>query len=126
MADWNILASGNYRAANLLVQEQCDRSCLSRAYYAAYSRATHALSASGGVTFPAGREGPSHSALPDLVENHLLRLGQHRWIVSDYLRTLYSLRLLADYWPSASVGAADSETATALMSQLFVLTKGAV
>ncbi|RPI63315.1 MAG: HEPN domain-containing protein [Planctomycetaceae bacterium] len=126
MADWNTMASNSYKAANLLMQEQCDRSCISRAYYAAYSRATKALAMSGGATFSAGREGPTHSGLPGMVETHLASLGEHRWRVSDYLRTLYMLRLIADYRPSDEIENTDARKALELMGLVFVLTKGAI
>src|SRR6266446_3011679 len=56
---WYDLASDARKAASRLVGENY-RSCLSRAYYAAYSKVTFALAAAPGVTFPAGREGPNH------------------------------------------------------------------
>lgn len=125
MTDWNLLASNSYKAANLLVQARCERSCASRAYYAAYSRATKAL-ARLGICFPAGREGPSHAKLPELVESHLSMIGAHRWRVSDYLKTLYKLRVIADYRPSDSVDDADAKTAVVLMGHVFTLTQGAL
>jgi len=78
------------------------------------------------VTFPVDREGPSHAKLPTLIENHLRALGQHRWRVADYLRNLYMLRVMADYCPSELVEAVDALKAVNLMSQIFMLTKGAV
>lgn len=43
---------------NRLVSEHY-RSCLSRAYYAAYSKVTQTLAGTPGVSFPTGREGPN-------------------------------------------------------------------
>jgi hypothetical protein len=34
------------------------RSCVSRCYYAAYSKVTHELATTAGLTMPQGREGP--------------------------------------------------------------------
>ena len=123
MADWNDLASDNYSAANLLVQEEHDRSGVSRAYYAAYSRVTGALKLCGGVVMPIGREGPAHAKAPEFVEKHLTALGRKRWQLSSLLRTLYTMRRAADYQPSAPVGNADGRMALLLMSEVFKLTK---
>ena len=124
MADWNMMASSSYQAANLLVQKECDRSSISRAYYAAYSRATHVLAAR--LIFPVGREGPAHARLPELVENHLQILGGSRWQLSGYLQELRNLRVIADYRPSVGIDCAASRTALNLMGQVFFLTKGAL
>ena len=126
--NWNVLASSSYGAASRLAREQrYERSAVSRAYYAAYSRAVHALvTCDCGVAFPVAREGPSHTKLPGLIENHLRVLGQYRWRVADHLRDLYTLRVMADYCPSELVETAAALKAVSLMIQVFVLTKGAV
>ena len=125
MAYWNTLASSCYGAAGTLVRERYERCAVSRAYYAAYSRITHALVLRG-VTFTVRgvkRGNPSHAALPALIENHLQVLGQHRWVVADYLRALCGYRVAADYFPSYQVNAAIAGKAIDVMKKVFDLTK---
>ena len=123
--DWNMMASSSYGAAGLLAQERYERSAVSRAYYAVYSRIAHVL-ASRGLTFADGREGPGHEQLADLVLHHLRMLGQYRWYVAEDLRKLYKMRLEADYRPSHPVGVTDAQKAVRAMNRIFSLTKGAV
>jgi len=128
MVRWNTLASRCYGAAGLLAREQYERCAISRAYYAVYSRITHALVLRG-VTFMVRgvkRGNPSHAALPALVENHLQVLGQHRWVVANCMRALYRLRVTADYFPVSQVNAEIADKAIALITKIFVLTKGVV
>ena len=56
---WFDVASDARNAANRLVSENY-RSCLSRAYYAAFSKVNHALVATPGVNIPLTREGVNH------------------------------------------------------------------
>jgi len=123
--DWNTLASSSYGAVGLLAQERYDRSTVSRAYYAAYSRIAHMLALCG-MTFADGREGPGHEKLDEVVLRHLRMLGQHRWLVAEDLRTLYKMRLEADYRPSRPIEAMAARKAVRLMSRIFSLTKGVV
>ena len=127
MARWNILAGSSYGAAVRLSRGRYERSAVSRAYYAAYSRTVQTLVACNcGVVFPVGREGPSHTKLHELVVRHLRVLGQHRWLLANHLRELYKMRVAADYCPSDSVELVEAQKAVRLMNMVFVLTKGAV
>jgi uncharacterized protein (UPF0332 family) len=126
MVDWNEMANDSYAAAGLLMREQHERSGISRAYYAAYSRVTKTLTLLAGVTFPTDWDGPTHMRLPELVENHLTALGRNRWQVSDYLRILYGLRIAADYKTSIDLDTTDAKKALVLMGHIFRLTKGVV
>jgi len=47
-------------SANELMELERFRSCMSRAYYAAYSKVTHELVVTAGLTMPPDREGPNH------------------------------------------------------------------
>src|SRR4051812_12372265 len=58
MANWHEVARDCRNAANETVKTRF-RSCLSRAYYAAYSKVAHDL-VERGVPMPPGREGPNH------------------------------------------------------------------
>lgn len=105
-------------AANRLT-EDCCRSCVNRAYYAVYARATHALAGTP-ASFPLGWEGPSHLRLRALVENHLTGLSlKRRRALSSIIGELYALRCQADYQPSREFGPADSRTAISLMRKAF-------
>ena len=79
MATWAEIASSNRTAAVQLFARETWRSCVSRAYYAVYSPATDALTKVP-VTMPAGREGPHHLPLPEIVGANLTTLSQaKRW-----------------------------------------------
>src|SRR5580704_14219307 len=100
---WFDLASDSRKAANRLVSENY-RSCLSRAYYAAYSKVTFDLSTIPGVNFPAGEEGPKHpgktgtGGIRRLVEGSMTTLdGPRRVKLSELIGRLYTLRCAADY-----------------------------
>jgi hypothetical protein len=58
MTTWQEMASESRKAANEMVKTRF-RPCLSRAYYAAYSKVTQDLIAAG-APMPPGREGPNH------------------------------------------------------------------
>jgi uncharacterized protein (UPF0332 family) len=122
---WFDLASDARRSANRLVSEQY-RSCLNRAYYAAYSKVTFALSAAPGVTFPVGREGPNHpgeagtGGIRRLIETSMPEMDQARRVkLSELLGRLYTLRIDADYKPSVKVTGSDAREAVSIMKTVF-------
>ncbi len=129
MGNWYDIANDSRKAANELVQTRY-RSCLSRAYYAAYAKVTHLL-VEKGVPMPGGREGPPHPGhLPSglaihrgirqLIVVHLTDLdtGKRR-ALSELIGELYTLRLYGDYRPSQEVGAADAREAVSMMNTVF-------
>jgi uncharacterized protein (UPF0332 family) len=118
MANWKTLADENYAAAHLLVRDGRWRSALNRAYYAVYARTAGLLTAAR-IAMPAGREGPHHSVLPDLVAKRLVRLGAKRWSASSLVRGLYGLRVIADYRPSVTVEETDARAAVGMMMRAF-------
>jgi uncharacterized protein (UPF0332 family) len=116
---WRVVAMECYGAAGELKLADRWRSAVSRAYYAAYSRVSASLRESG-LAMSADRDGPSHATLPGLVENNLTIMRvQDRPGVSSRLRTLYALRLTADYFPSVPVGESDAQQALHLMAEVF-------
>ena len=122
---WFDLATDARRAASRLVSEQY-RWCLSRAYYAAYSKVTFDLSGVAGVNFPAGDEGPKHpgrtgtGGIRRLIETHMTSLDQPRRVkLSELIGRLYTLRCVADYRPSMDVDARDAREAISIMSTIF-------
>jgi hypothetical protein len=98
------------------------RSCISRAYYAAFSAVSDALD-NAGVQFASDREGPSHQKLPELVGVHLEKsLGRKgAKDVKSTMRRLYKARLDADYVHSRPIG--DLEARSALQDASFVCGK---
>jgi uncharacterized protein (UPF0332 family) len=122
---WNEIANDSRKAAGRLVSEHY-RSCLSRAYYAAYSKVTSDLSAARGVTFSPGNEGPKHpgrtgtGGIRRLIETHLTNLDVRKRVkLSELVGRLYTLRCTADYHPSIEVDARDAREAISIMNTIF-------
>jgi hypothetical protein len=122
---WFDLASDARKAASRLVNENY-RSCLNRAYYAAYSKVTFALAASPNVTFPSGREGPNHpgelgtGGIRRLIQSSMPDMDQDRRVwLSELIGRLYTLRIDADYKPSVEVNAGDAREAISIMNRVF-------
>jgi hypothetical protein len=122
---WFDLASDARRSASRLAGDNY-RSCLSRAYYAAYSKVTHALAAAPNVTFPADREGPNHpgetgtGGIRRLIETSMPDMDPARRVkLSELVGRLYTLRIDADYKPSVQVGAGDAREAISIMNTIF-------
>src|SRR5438034_9569684 len=122
---WFDLGSGARKAASRTVSEHY-RSCLNRAYYAAYSRVTFALTGAPSVTFPAGREGPNHpgetgtGGIRRLIETSMPDMEQPRRVwLSELIGRLYTLRIDADYKPSVQINAGDAREAISIMNKVF-------
>ena len=126
---WDDLARNARRAANEMVQTRY-RSCISRAYYAAYSKVTHDLVATG-VSMPRGWEGPNHPGhLPTgeagdkgirrMIVDRLtgLSLGKRKTL-SRIIGSLYTLRLSADYHPSTVIDDTEAREAVSMMNTVF-------
>lgn len=121
MATWAELAKWNRSAAIRLFEKDTWRGCVSRAYYAVYSGVTDALLRVP-VTMPAGREGPHHVPLPEIVGHNLTMLAvRKRWRLSGLVKELYNLRCLADYRPSVIVEEDEARITLGLMKQAFDL-----
>ena len=122
---WFDLAKDARKAANQLVSNHY-RSCVARAYYAAYSKVTHALAGAPGVNFPARREGPHHpgeagtGGIRRLIETSMPDMDRPRRLkLSELVGRLYSLRIFADYHPSVEVEDRDAREAIAIMNTVF-------
>ena len=119
MTTWHQMGREARTAANILVEAQF-RSCLSRAYYAAYSKVTHELAAAPGIKSPAGREGPHHSSVRRLIETSMPAMTADRRVkLSEIIGALYALRVYADYHPSIAIGAAEAREAVSMMNKVF-------
>lgn len=125
MMNWYEVARDARNAANELVEARF-RSCVSRAYYAVYSKVTHELSALPHIAFPQGQEGPNHpgksgkSGIYGLVESSMPGMSQtQREALADLIGTLYKLRVYADYRPSMIVDDREAREAISMMKTAF-------
>ena len=122
-AIWLELARDARKAANMLVDDGHHRSAVARAYYAVYSKVTHGLTATAGLTMAAGREGPSHNGrhgIRPLVEGSMPNMNQaRRDKLSELVGRLYTMRIDADYKPSARVEAREAREAISIMRTVF-------
>ncbi len=118
MARWDDLASEGYTVADRLFDMGYWRSCVNRAYFAAYARTTGVL-LEAGVSLPA-RGNPTHERLPMTVQHNLVSLSPAaRARVAAALGRLYRLRIVADYGPHRRVERASARGALGLMAQVF-------
>ncbi len=129
MSTWYDVAIDSRKAANELVRTR-HRSCLSRAYYAAYAKVTDML-VQQGVTMPDGREGPphpghlptgeaKHKGIRQLIVEKLTEFDPpKRRALSELVGELYTLRLYADYRPSQEIDAAEAREAVSMMTTVF-------
>jgi hypothetical protein len=122
---WFDLASDARKAANRLVSDH-PRSCLSRAYYAAFSKVNHALVGARGVHIPLTREGVNHpgetgtGGIRRWIESHMPDMDQARRVkLSELIGRLYTLRISADYKPSVAVDGRDAREAVSIMNTVF-------
>jgi len=129
MGTWYDVAIDSRKAANELVRTR-HRSCLSRAYYAAYAKVTDML-VQQGVIMPDGREGPphpghlptgeaKHKGIRQLIVEKLTEFDpKKRRALSELIGELYTLRLYGDYRPSQQIDAAEAREAVSMMTTVF-------
>ncbi len=102
------------------------RSCVSRAYYAAYCAATHEIIQKL-TTFSHGYKNPSHEKVPTYVQNNLTISQAKKDAVSTLVNTLRLFREDADYRPQVLVDeqiARDCvRDATAIQQELWGINK---
>ena len=102
MATWAEMSIENRRSAQNLLDAECYRSSISRAYYTAYCAVTSQLA--GRVTFPFGGNNPSHPDLPALILNNLPALPEYkRREIKQAVGRLWKARTEADYAPSVNI-----------------------
>jgi uncharacterized protein (UPF0332 family) len=124
MTTWDDLAQDNTLAANETFDKHRWRTCISRAYYAAYSAVTQQLVAQG-VTMPKSQQNPHHASLPNLVAHNLNTLAHPvRLQLAGAIAKLYNLRIIADYVPQMPVEERDARLALGLMEHAFRCIRG--
>jgi len=121
---WLELARDARHAANELLTQERFRSCISRAYYAAYSKVTHELAFTAQLTMPAEREGPHHTGrrggIRPMIETSMPNMQQDKRVkLSELIGRLYALRTVADYRPSVDVESRDAREAVSIMKTVF-------
>ena len=110
---WRETAEHTLSTAQILREQEDARSCVSRAYYAVFQRATAICIAHGDAAqFPAGWHNPSHEQLPDLIFNNGNYSLSARRSIRKILRELRPLREDADYRMGRTV---DKQTARAAL-----------
>ena len=117
---WKRAALTTLATAKGLRESGDHRSCVSRAYYAAYQAATSVCITHGDdLSFPPGWSNPSHEQLPDLIRNNGDLTINTRRTVRMILRQVRSLREDADYRMGRTVDATSVRVALPMASALF-------
>lgn len=121
---WLELARDARHAANELMESDRFRSCISRAYYAAYSKVAHELVTTAGLAMPSDREGPHHTgrrgAIRPMIETSMPNMTLSKRIkLSELIGRLYTIRVEADYRPSVNVAGHDAREALSIMKTIF-------
>lgn len=119
-ARWRRTARATLETANLLCENEDHRSCVSRAYFAAYQAATSICIRHGdAVNFPPGWNNPSHEQLPNLIGNYAGLTVSTRRVLRRILRELRHLREDADYRMGVTVDHGTAIAALMMASTLF-------
>ncbi len=98
---WRELSDDNIAAARVLLQNGNYRSCVSRAYYAAYCAATFEILQKT-RTF-GNRNNPSHENVTALISGVLTIPSTTKRAVNRRFRVLLAMRIDADYRPSEAI-----------------------
>jgi len=119
---WRQLSEGSLRAAEVLFREGEYRSCISRAYYAAYCAATEEI-VKKLTTFPNAWNNPPHIKMPVYVQNNLTLPQANKTAIVNLIDGLPLMRENADYRPQTTVTAQDAQDclrdATAVQWELW-------
>ncbi len=121
-SNWDVLARDSRRAAELLKEAGCIRSCLSRAYYSAYAVVTWRLLLDGHTVSSGDYPNPGHEQLLQLARNNLPKVL--RYEVERCLKRLRAFRLAADYDESGNWSEQDAVIALQLLNKINRLVTG--
>lgn len=118
---WRAMSFNSRKAAQHLLEAECYRSSVSRAYYAVYSAITSTLIRQG-ITLGHGGNNPGHAGLPVYVLNNLTLLPLiTRFEINKALRRLYRERAEADYVAAAAVDNAAAKKALRDLNRVLQL-----
>ncbi len=102
MATWRQLSDDSLLAAEILLQDGKYRSCVSRAYYAAYCAATHEI-VQRLTTFSHGWNNPTHELVPKYIRDNLPIAPAKKNAVITSITLLRYYRVDADYRPRTTI-----------------------
>ena len=102
METWKQLSESSLHAAEILLREGEYRSCISRAYYAAYCAATEEI-VKKTTTFPNAWNNPPHVKVPIYVQNNLTISQAKKEAIAKRITILRLFRENADYRPQTTV-----------------------
>lgn len=102
METWRQLSEGNLRAAEILFREGEYRSCISRAYYAAYCAATEEI-VKKLTTFPNAWNNPPHIKVSVYIQNNLTLAPTKKQRIIRRINILRLYRENADYRPQTTI-----------------------
>ncbi len=102
MATWRQLSEDSLLAAEALLQEGKYRSCVSRAYYAAYCAATHEI-VQKLTTFSNGWNNPTHELVPTYIRSNLTITQAKKEAIIPSIILLRYYRVDADYRPHTMI-----------------------
>lgn len=106
VGQWREMSMENLRAAKSLLDNGCLRSCVNRAYFAAYAAITSELVKLKRVEFAQGRKNPSHDQVLTMLVHNLgakrFGMGTLRQL-NTAVRSLRRARLVADYVPGEAI-----------------------
>jgi len=99
---WRQLSEGSLRAAEILFREGEYRSCISRAYYAAYCAATEEI-VKKLTTFPNAWNNPPHIKVSVYIQNNLTLAPTKKQRIIRRINILRLYRENADYRPQTTI-----------------------
>lgn len=109
MSKWKKLSKDCEHSAQKLKDSGYLRGCVNRSYYAVYSAVTMLLLANGYIP-EARREGPPHGDVLNLVGRVSSMRRERLEIIGEKTRTLYKMRLDADYFATRTIDARMAKT----------------
>lgn len=119
-AQWRRTALKTLETAKYLNSRDDCRSCVSRAYYAAYQAVTSVCILHGdAIKFPTNWNNPSHQQLPELIGNNGDLPPDARRKLKTMLKSLRDLREDADYRMGMTVDDQTMFSALSLASRIF-------
>jgi uncharacterized protein (UPF0332 family) len=111
-AQWWKSSEDALQAAAMLLGAANWRGSLNRAYYAVYSAGTARLCTKRNVVFPPNADGTDRYGPAHLLMNQLPGISKEtRKRITQGVRDLYDLRVLADYVPKAQFSLEDARSA---------------
>jgi uncharacterized protein (UPF0332 family) len=124
MESWLELSVDNRTASHELFHARRWRSCVNRCYYGVYARCADAL-LEAGVVMRHGKQNPDHppwlsQVIGNNLQNHLPDASR-RWELASLIKTLFDLRVVADYKPHITLTEDEARVAMGLAAKAHAL-----